>query len=56
MFASAALLISGIKDGWDILLIPAFAALAVGIAFFIVYFVGKKTYAKELAELDAKPQ
>lgn len=27
--------------------------LAVGIAFFIVYFVGKRTYAKELAELDA---
>ena len=56
LFASAALLISGIKDGWDILLIPACAALAVGIAFFIVYFVGKKIYAKELAELDAKPQ
>ena len=60
LFASAALLISGIRDGWDIewaiLLIPACAALAVGIAFFIVYFVGRKTYAKELAELDAKPQ
>lgn len=28
--------------------------LAVGIAFFIVYSVGKKTYAKELAELEDK--
>ncbi len=60
LFASAALLISGIRDGWDIewaiLLIPACAALAVGIAFFIVYFVGRKTYAKALAKLDAKPQ
>ena len=29
--------------------------IAVGIAFFIVYFVGKnKTWKKELAELDAK--
>ena len=25
---------------------------AVGIAFLIVYYVGKKTYAKELAELE----
>ncbi len=28
--------------------------LAVGIAFFIVYSIGKKTYARELAELDNK--
>ncbi len=29
--------------------------IAVGIAFFIVYFIGKnKTWKKELAELDAK--
>ena len=28
--------------------------LAVGIAFFIVYAIGKKTWAKELAELDAE--
>jgi hypothetical protein len=29
--------------------------IAVGVAFFIVYFTGKnKTWAKELAELDAK--
>ena len=26
--------------------------LAIGIAFLIVYFVGKKTYSKELAELE----
>ena len=29
--------------------------IAIGIAFFIVYFIGKnKTWAKELAELDAQ--
>ena len=29
--------------------------IAVGCAFFIVYFIGKnKTWKKELAELDAK--
>ena len=29
--------------------------IAVGIAFFVVYFIGKnKTWAKELAELDAR--
>lgn len=40
-----------------LLIFPALL-LAVGIAFFIVYFVGKnKTWKKELAELDAqKPE
>ena len=28
--------------------------LAVGIAFLLIYFVGKKTYAKELAELEER--
>ena len=38
-----------------LLMIPCAILLAVGIAFFIVYFVGKKKiWAKELAELDAK--
>lgn len=35
-----------------VLLIVCGIILAVGIAFFIVYSVGKKTYAKELAELE----
>ena len=35
--------------------LPCAILLAVGIAFFIVYFIGKnKTWAKELAELDAE--
>ena len=33
---------------------PCVILLAVGIAFFIVYAIGKRTWAKELAELDAK--
>ncbi len=38
-----------------VLLVPCAILLGVGIAFFIVYFVGKKKiWAKELAELDAK--
>ena len=38
-----------------LLMIPCAILLAIGIAFFIVYFVGKKKiWAKELAELDAK--
>ena len=37
-----------------VLLIPCAILIAVGIAFFIVYAIGKKTWAKELAELDAK--
>ncbi len=38
-----------------LMIIPCAILLAVGIAFFIVYFVGKKKiWAKELAELDAK--
>ena len=38
-----------------LMMIPCAILLAVGIAFFIVYFVGKKKiWAKELAELDAK--
>ena len=37
------------------ILIPCAILIAIGIAFFIVYFVGKKKiWAKELAELDAK--
>ncbi len=35
-------------------IVPCVILLAVGIAFFIVYAIGKKTWAKELAELDAK--
>ena len=38
-----------------LLLIPCAVLLAVGIAFFIVYFVSKKNiWAKELAELNEK--
>ena len=38
-----------------VLLVPCAILLGVGIAVFIVYFVGKKKiWAKELAELDAK--
>ena len=38
-----------------VLLVPCAILLGIGIAFFIVYFVGKKKiWAKELAELDAK--
>ena len=38
-----------------VLLVPCAILLGVGIAFFIVYFVGKKKiWAKEIAELDAK--
>ena len=38
-----------------VLLIPCAILLAVGIAFFIVYYIGKKKiWAKELAELNAK--
>lgn len=33
--------------------IPCAILLAVGLAFFIVYFVGRKTWAKELADLNA---
>ena len=37
-----------------LLIFPA-ALIAIGISFFIVYFIGKnKTWKKELAELDAK--
>ena len=35
-------------------ILPCAILLAVGIAFFIVYAIGKRTWAKELAELDAK--
>lgn len=35
-------------------IVPCVILLAIGIAFFIVYAIGKKTWAKELAELDAK--
>ncbi len=59
LFATTVLLIFSIRDGWDdgwaTLLIPACAALAVGIAFFISFFVGKKLWAKELEEMDAAP-
>ena len=44
------------KDADNVLFLifPA-VLIAVGIAFFIVYFIGKnKTWKKELAELDAK--
>ena len=37
-----------------VLLVPCAILLGVGIAFFIVYAIGKKTWAKELAELDAE--
>ena len=37
-----------------VLLVPCAILLGIGIAFFIVYFVGKKKiWAKEIAELDA---
>jgi len=47
-----------VKDDYNpaallVLLIPCAILIAVGIAFFIVYAIGKKTWAKELAELDA---
>ncbi|MBP5750554.1 MAG: hypothetical protein J6X24_07175 [Firmicutes bacterium] len=37
-----------------VLLIPCAIMIGIGVAFFIVYAVGKKTWASELAELDAK--
>ncbi len=38
-----------------VLLVPCAILLGVGIAFFIVYYVGKKKiWAKELAELDTR--
>ena len=37
-------------------LIVSGAVLAVGIAFLIVYFTGKKTFAKELKALDEQEQ
>ena len=40
--------------GATVAILPCAILLAVGIAFFIVYAIGKKTWAKELAELDAK--
>ena len=41
--------------GATVAILPCAILLAVGIAFFIVYFIGKnKTWKKELAELDAK--
>jgi hypothetical protein len=40
--------------GAMVAILPCAILLAVGIAFFIVYAIGKKTWAKELAELDAK--
>ena len=37
------------------ILIPSAVLIAIGIAFFVAYFTGKKKiWAKELAELDAK--
>ena len=45
------------QKGTDNVLFLIFPAvlIAVGIAFFVVYFIGKnKTWAKELAELNAK--
>lgn len=38
-----------------IFLIPCAILLAVGCAFLISYFVGRKLWAKELAEMDAAP-
>lgn len=43
----------GVGKGWDLLDGPGFilaggVLLAIGIAFFIVYFVGKKMLAKEI--------
>ncbi len=42
------------KPGMVIFLciLPCVILIAVGIAFFIAYAVGKRTWAKELAELD----
>ena len=40
--------------GATVAILPCAILLAVGIAFFIVYAIGKKTWAKELAELDAE--
>jgi hypothetical protein len=37
-----------------VLLIPCAIMIGIGVAFFIVYGVGRKTWASELAELDAK--
>lgn len=44
------------KPGMVIFLciLPCVILIAVGIAFFIAYAVGKRTWAKELAELDRK--
>ena len=40
-----------------LILVSCAILIAIGIAFFIVYLIGKnKTWAKELAELDAKKE
>ena len=40
--------------GATVAILPCPIPLAVGIAFFIVYAIGKKTWAKELVELDGE--
>ena len=35
-------------------ILPCVILIAVGIAFFIAYAVGKRTWAKELVELDGE--
>lgn len=55
----AQIILYSARDMWqsggdEVLVFPILSGiiLAIGIAFLIVYFVGKKTYAKELAELE----